>query len=191
MILQERRAVRRLDGLTGRQLLGCVAAILLLALPVPAAFGIVVNRARVARASADVQAIAAAIALLPRTTPDAMPEVPPGAAARSNGRLDLIVGPGNLPRQGDGTEWISGKTGSLVERLGQRLRPGVGSDPWGNRYTVNVRGFDDRSMPSAPAGTGAAIWVLSAGPNGIIETPFTQRADRARLGGDDVGARVR
>lgn len=34
-----------------------------------------------------------------------------------------------------------------------------GSDPWGNAYLVNIR---DRSK----------AWVISAGPDGILQTPF-------------------
>jgi hypothetical protein len=34
-----------------------------------------------------------------------------------------------------------------------------GSDPWGNAYLVNIR---DRSH----------AWVISAGPDGIVQTPF-------------------
>jgi len=39
--------------------------------------------------------------------------------------------------------------------------------------------------------TSHAVWVLSAGPNGIIETPFDQPASTASPGGDDIAARVR
>lgn len=49
------------------------------------------------------------------------------------------------------------------------------SDPWGQKYIVNLRPFH-------VGGTGSA-WVLSAGENGIIET----RLNRDTVGGDDVG----
>jgi len=35
-----------------------------------------------------------------------------------------------------------------------------------------------------------AVFVLSAGPNGVIETPFYQARDNARLYGDDIGYRL-
>jgi len=35
-----------------------------------------------------------------------------------------------------------------------------------------------------------ALWVLSAGPNGLVETPYTTPAVSAVVGGDDVGARI-
>jgi hypothetical protein len=146
----------------------------------------------VARANADVQAIAGAIAGLARET-GSLSVASPGQAATSNGHLDLLVGLGNVPRQRDGNQWIVGRTSALAERLGERsgLRLEIGSDPWGDRYTVNVGALHDRTMAAAAAPTGAAIWVLSAGPNGIIETPFAQDAERATLKGDDIGARVR
>jgi len=48
------------------------------------------------------------------------------------------------------------------------------SDPWGRPYMINV------------AATGP-IWVLSAGPNGKIQTAVTDTV----VGGDDIGFRVR
>ena len=172
---QRQTGTRRADGLSGLQLLGCVAAILVLAIPAPVAFAVAVNRSRVARANADVRAIAAAIAAVSKD----------GGSQRTpavNATVDLLIGPGNVPRQKDGRQWIGGKTASLAELLAASHAGAVaGNDPWGNRYTVNI----------GAAENGNAIWVLSAGPNGIVETPFAQEGNRATLGGDDVGARVR
>ena len=50
-------------------------------------------------------------------------------------------------------------------------------DPWGNRYAVNIKALAD--------GTSCVV-VVSAGPNGQIETPFAGAAITA--GGDDVVA---
>ncbi len=35
-----------------------------------------------------------------------------------------------------------------------------------------------------------ALWVLSAGPNGLVETPYAASALSAVVGGDDIGARI-
>jgi hypothetical protein len=43
----------------------------------------------------------------------------------------------------------------------------------------------------AAGGRESAVFVISAGPNGIIETPFTQLLASASLGGDDIGQRIR
>ena len=50
-------------------------------------------------------------------------------------------------------------------------------DPWGNRYLINIQGFYDRTDPS---GLG---WIMSAGPDGEIETKITD----SKLEGDDIG----
>ena len=53
-------------------------------------------------------------------------------------------------------------------------------DPWGNRFIVNVRWLQPGASPNV-------VWVLSAGPNKIIETSFAQPT----LAGDDIGFRLR
>jgi hypothetical protein len=47
-------------------------------------------------------------------------------------------------------------------------------DPWGHRYGVNI-GVMDQGLP---------VVVLSAGPNGKVETPF--RLNIYKAGGDDI-----
>ena len=54
------------------------------------------------------------------------------------------------------------------------------TDPWQNQFIINVRWLQ-------PGATPHAVWVLSAGPDGIIETTFAQ----PNLAGDDIGFRVR
>ena len=49
------------------------------------------------------------------------------------------------------------------------------ADPWGNRYMSNVRNFHQ--------GQTGAVWVISAGPNGQIESVSTDLT----LSGDDIG----
>jgi hypothetical protein len=67
----------------------------------------------------------------------------------------------------------------------------LGSDPWGRRYLVNIGMIDTSAGTVTVAGTvKAAVWVLSAGPNGTIETPYTQSVLTAQLYGDDIGQRI-
>ena len=66
---------------------------------------------------------------------------------------------------------------------GPYLDPGV-VDPWGNKYLVNIRQADPLLGPRA-------VFVLSAGKNGRIETAFDQPADGFTVGGDDIVARVK
>lgn len=59
----------------------------------------------------------------------------------------------------------------------------LGADPWGNSYVVNSSGL----IPSSTK----AVWVISAGPNGIIDTSLSQERGIAVLSGDDIGCRIK
>ena len=61
--------------------------------------------------------------------------------------------------------FAKGWSGPYVDR--------VPTDPWGHRYAVNL----------GASGKGPII-ILSAGPDGVPETPFI--APGLRIGGDDV-----
>ncbi|NJD61558.1 MAG: prepilin-type N-terminal cleavage/methylation domain-containing protein [Deltaproteobacteria bacterium] len=54
-------------------------------------------------------------------------------------------------------------------------------DPWGRPYVINAANFT--SAANIP------VWVLSAGPNGVIETSINAATTTA--GADDVGVRIR
>jgi prepilin-type N-terminal cleavage/methylation domain-containing protein len=54
-------------------------------------------------------------------------------------------------------------------------------DPWGRPYVINVGTLSLTGTPPP------AVWVLSAGPDGIIQTAMTA----ASTAGDDVGYRIR
>lgn len=56
---------------------------------------------------------------------------------------------------------------SLVWR-GPYLQGPTTSDPWGHRYSVNV----------GASALGGSVLVLSAGPDGRVDTPFASRAPR-------------
>lgn len=56
--------------------------------------------------------------------------------------------------------------------------PGVEADPWGNQYILDARNLNVDN---------ASVYVLSAGPNGTIETPVNSAA----IGGDDIGLRIK
>jgi hypothetical protein len=56
---------------------------------------------------------------------------------------------------------------------------------------VNVGLIDTtQGTQAAGGGTKSAVWVISAGPNGIIETTHSQSITAAVLGGDDIGIRL-
>jgi prepilin-type N-terminal cleavage/methylation domain-containing protein len=64
------------------------------------------------------------------------------------------------------------------------------SDPWGNRYAVNIG-----NMPLTAAATSNAVWVLSAGKDGIIQTPWNPAAPAVgatvTAQGDDIVYRIK
>lgn len=57
------------------------------------------------------------------------------------------------------------------------------TDPWGRPYVINAANFTSVVVPPIP------VWVLSAGPNGVVETNIA--AATTVTGGDDVGVRTR
>ncbi|MDO8835328.1 MAG: type II secretion system protein GspG [Vicinamibacterales bacterium] len=72
---------------------------------------------------------------------------------------------------------------------GPYLTKDVPGDPWGRAYLVNtayLRGLP----PSLQRCARCAVFVLSAGPNGLIETPFEQPIANAHVLGDDLAVRI-
>lgn len=127
----------------------------------------------------------------------------------SNAVIDVLYTDGNeAATSGLGTSnWLSGTRDSLSGSLEKGKTPLGGSypasprsfawkgpyqtdfmaDPWNNRYYVNASYLK-------PNSTNNAVWALSAGPNGIVETNFTQSAtdtSSPALGGDDIGYRIK
>lgn len=60
---------------------------------------------------------------------------------------------------------------------------GLTLDPWGNAYIASVGAMEKGGSPIV---AGAKGWILSAGPNGVLETA----PDATALGGDDLGTIV-
>ena len=132
---------------------------------------------------------------------DSVPDESPGSAS-----------PGRPNQFGRGNPMQAWTAISNVDRLDEHLRfngraypmglsgPGTGwngpyvtteitGDPWGHAYLINT-GFL-RSLPPRPGWcTTCAVFVLSAGPNGLIETPFQQPIANARAYGDDIVIRI-
>ncbi len=152
-------------GLTGAQLVGALAAIAVLAVVAPFVMAMRVNRGRIDRATRQVLDIAAAVRTLP---------LRPQTAADTT---FVFAGPGARPLFLDVT-WKEAHTLPLPARAEAPWT----ADPWGNYYIV---------YPPAPDSHAAtARWVISAGPNGILETPLRQPLTSATILGDDVGIRL-
>ncbi|HXH25962.1 MAG TPA: hypothetical protein VNI78_11970 [Vicinamibacterales bacterium] len=67
----------------------------------------------------------------------------------------------------------------------------IAGDPWGNRYLVNTRWLDGGGSAADASGRiRRAVFVISAGANSVIETPFEQPVNEARPYGDDIAVRI-
>lgn len=54
-------------------------------------------------------------------------------------------------------------------------------DPWGNAYVINAANF----------AANAPVWVISAGPNGVLDTSVnSETLNNAAANGDDIGIRI-
>jgi type II secretory pathway pseudopilin PulG len=132
--------------------------------------------------------------------------------------LDVFAKPGN-GNGGDGSrggrkqrrrKWLETNTESLDDHLmtnrkGYRYRkPGeyggwngpyvsaeIKSDPWGNQFLINSQWLDGGSTAADVNGVPRrAVFVVSPGANGIIETAFEQPMNDARPEGDDITIRI-
>ena len=171
-----------------------------------------IDDSRMARARGDCQVIASAIVQFYKDNgffPE-WPEAQAGGAGMSQNRALLLVSGGSIPREEMISPWTTGAAASLNGQLmanepgylmrtatsefgwnGPYLSSAIGSDPWNNRYVVNI-GFVEatQGVQSLSGGVKSAVWVLSAGANGVIDTPFNQSVLAAALGGDDIGVRI-
>lgn len=86
--------------------------------------------------------------------------------------------------QPSGTPTFAYRTGGRFGWRGAYLGTDIFADPWGRRLAANVEFLGSPSGGAEPSGSLNSVIVLSAGPNGIIETTFAS-AGVAR-GGDDV-----
>lgn len=80
-------------------------------------------------------------------------------------------------------------TGSGNGWNGPYLTKDVLGDPWGHAYLINT-GFLRGLPPSRQSCARCAVFVISAGPNGLLETPFRQPTGNAQTFGDDLTVRI-
>jgi hypothetical protein len=87
--------------------------------------------------------------------------------------VNVLLGPGRVPKTTD-ARWHAGPTYPLESALrGVSVTP----DPWGNGFVINT------------GAARSAVWLLSAGPNGMLETPFDGSSSVPL--GDDLGRHIR
>ena len=203
---------RSRHGFTLIELTVVLAVIVTLALVLTPSIANFINDARSARARSDCQTIVSAVSQFYRDNGffPSWKLAQKGGPGLPQNRVQLLVSPGNVPLEDQPSLWTTGVAGLLSEQLmtdapgytlraptsqfgwnGPYLSSEIGADPWGNRYVVNIDLIDtSASATGRGGGVKAAVWVLSAGPNGIIETPFGQSILSAAIGGDDIGFRL-
>jgi type II secretory pathway pseudopilin PulG len=181
-----------------------------------------INNSRLARAQSDVDALANAVAnfyrdngFFPRyadasrtsivsllVTPGAVPtsgltSETSGWATTDVSQIDYVVNQlvNNRPSFGNsGYPLRSAMSGAGWN--GPYLTGNIQADPWGNRYVVNV-GFLSVNLGALESGglqEKRAVWALSAGPDGTIETVYPtatrQLVSDAELAPTDIGVRI-
>lgn len=115
------------------------------------------------------------------------PGATPPAAAWTSSPLDLLSALPTRNRRGYESNDPDGRVGWAGGYLSSDIR----EDPWGHAYLINVFYLDPEGdledLDGTPLG---AVYVLSAGPNGLVETPLYQPRARASVYGDDIGCRL-
>jgi type II secretory pathway pseudopilin PulG len=157
-----------------------------------------------AEAEVEVQVIQRAIVKLARDTVR-FPLYKDGARTAGEPEIELLRGPGEDPIDHDGLKWLTTTKVDDLENHLVKNNPGavryatngrfpwqgpylgrIDPDPWGRRYLVNIKNAHPAENP------GRVVWVLSAGPNGKIETDPTALADaNPAPGGDDIAVRIK
>lgn len=189
--------------------LSVVAALAAILTPVVVRY---VDDARNQRATSDARVIGSAIGQFYRD----LGKGPVFSDASSSADLTVLYGPGDNPNVSGTPGWPSSSglfddgdsgAGSLAGQLISNdpgystttpsgVRPGqgvawegpymseMGADPWGNRYLASVEGFQQ--------GSSEAVFVVSAGPDGVVGTSADQaQAGDLSTGSDDLVFRVR
>lgn len=198
-------------GFTLIELTVVLAVIVTLALVLTPSVTNYLSDARSARAHSDTGTIAAAIVQFNRDTgfyPTWSQSLNGGPGTAAN-RVDLLVSAGNIPATVQASLWTTGVSLGLADVLtfntpGYTTRTAaaafgwngpylsaIRADPWNNRYAVNIGLVDPTTGSFTSSGAPkSAVWVLSPGANGLLETPFSQPATTAVLTGDDIGFRI-
>ena len=168
-----------------------------------------VDQSRIARAQSDCRTIGDAIARFERDVGRypmfTSASTGTGLMEDSDANVIRLEGPGSSvsDTSGNSSNWVNGSTAStLVNQLltnapgysttsslakpfkwkGPYLNPDT--DPWGNKYLVNII--------NAKSASGLACFVLSAGPDGVVQTPFSISANsQVSASSDDIIYRIR
>lgn len=160
--------------------------------------------AKKSKAEADVKAIGGTVLKLTRDVAH-FPLYQDGTKTTGEPDVELLQGPGNDPVDHATTPWLATTKKGLLEDHLVKNNPGttkyptsgrflwrgpyieqVSKDPWGNKYLVNIKNANPAD------GSPKAVWALSAGDNGKIETDLNSATDSGPVpGGDDIAIRIK
>lgn len=161
------------------------------------------DQARLARAQADVRTIADSIKLYQRDT-GRWPVFNSSTISGASASNEIGTSSGNNPTGGSGWTSTNVSLGNTSLELylnndytgvgtasfpkagfrGPYIRT-VDSDPWGNKYLINATDF-------TVANSANHTYVISAGPNGTLETTRdTASTTNLTAGGDDIISIIR
>ena len=155
--------------LSGWGLTLALVTIAVLAFVLPPGIARWLQQARVARATAQLDALALALTSAGVATLSANPQLRD---------IGVLSGPGDAITDARDRQWMLARAAPLqsyVDLPATVLTP----DPWLRALLMNV----------GASRAGGQMWILSSGPNGIIETPFVSPPPGA-LGGDDLAVRL-
>jgi hypothetical protein len=83
------------------------------------------------------------------------------------------------------------RTGEYGGWNGPYVSGEIKGDPWGRQFLVNSRWLDGASSAADAQGRiRRAVFVVSAGADGVVDTPFEQSIVNARAFGDDIVIRI-
>lgn len=137
------------------------------------------DESRVTRASADMRSIQTALMVFRKDT-GRWPTVTDDCSTQ----VTLLEGSGDMP---ENNLAAVGYDTSVRKTFNEYLRTDIGCfsnwkgpymadvtpDPWGKKYLMNALQLDEKGM----------VWIISPGPNGLLETPSSS----STLVGDDIG----
>lgn len=146
-----------------------------------------IDESRITRATADVRSLYTSLVVFKKDTGQ-WPAMDDGCQQN----VTLLVSKGNEPTNLAAMGFDTSVTSAYNDHLAKDANgcynnwkgpyiADVTADPWGNTYVTNADGFKIINRE---------VWIISAGPNGVIDTPVPNLAG-AMLVGDDIGLRLK
>lgn len=144
-----------------------------------------IDESRITRASADTKSISTAMIVFRKDV-----AAWPVKSASCDPNVTLLTGSGNLDPNLAALGYDTGVSSSYNDHFSADTNgcyglnwkgpymAQVSADPWGNRYVTNADSFAIDGQP---------VWIISAGPNGQLETPSFSTTSQ----GDDIGVRMK